>query len=171
MSNGWEKQGESWKRAAKKGPYTLLFKILGAMLVLGLIFGAYGMICGTAKEAAQVAKEEFGPRALLKKYEWFKDSAAQCEKKLADVKVYAGKIKGMEEDYKDVPRKDWDRVDKQTLSQWRSELDGVKASYNDLSARYNAAHSKINWRFADIGQLPDGATDPLPREFKPYLYE
>jgi hypothetical protein len=66
MSNGWSKRGEQWTKAAKKGPYTLLFKVLGTLIVVGLIFGAYGMICGGAREAAQVAKEEFGPRAMLK---------------------------------------------------------------------------------------------------------
>lgn len=171
MSKGWKRQGENWGRAAKKGPYALLLKILVTLIVVGVIFGAYGLICGTAKEGVQVAREEFGPRALLKKYEWFKDAAAQCEKKLADIKVYDGKIKGMEEDYKGVPRRDWDRVDKQQLSQWRSELDGVKASYNDVSARYNAQMAKFNWRFAEAGRLPYGATEPLPREFKPYVEE
>lgn len=169
--DGWGRAGGRWEKAAKKGPWTLLFKIIGVVLLLSLVFGAIGMICGTAKEAAQVAKDEFGPRALLKKYEWFKDAAAQCEKKLADIKVLKGKIKGMDEDYEGEKRKDWDRVDKQTHSQWKAELDGVKASYNALAAKYNAQMSKANWRFTEIGSLPEGATEPLPREFKPYVEE
>jgi len=51
---------------------------------------------------------------------------------------------------------------------WQSEVAGITASYNALAADYNAQMSKINYRFCNVGDLPRGATDPLPREFKPY---
>lgn len=44
-----------------------------------------------------------------------------------------------------------------------------KPSYNSLAADYNSQMAKFNWRFANKGDLPPGATDPLPREFKPYV--
>ena len=65
-----------------------------------------GFVCGWFGEAAQVAQEEFGPRELLKKYEWFKDVAASLDAKKANIEVYAGRITALQEDYVDVPRKD-----------------------------------------------------------------
>lgn len=169
--SGWDRERESWERAAKKGPWSLLFKFFVICALLGLAFGAYGLVCGTVKETAQVAREEFGPRALLQKYELFKDMYAQCEKQIANIKVYKGKISQLENDYEGIPRKDWDRIDKQILSQWRSELDGVKASYNKLAAKYNSQMAKFNWRFTNAGGLPKGASEPLPREVAPYVEE
>ncbi len=166
---GMDRYGESWKKTARKGPWKILWRVVGIMIVLSLIFGAIGFVGGWFGEAAQVAKEEFGPRAMLTKYEWFKDAAANCEKKLADIEVYKVKINEMKADYEGVHRKEWDRVDKQTMSQWKSELAGVAASYNGLAAEYNAQMAKFNWSFAEAGKLPEGATEPLPREFKPYV--
>lgn len=132
-----------------------------------------GMISRSCTEAQEVTHEEFGPRAALRKYEWFKDAAASLEKKRANIKVYETRIKQMEEDYiengKPVSRRKWDRTDKEQFNQWHTELAGVKASYNALASEYNAAMAKINWKFAEVGQLPPGATTPLPRKFKPYV--
>lgn len=123
--------------------------------------------CG---EAVQVAKEEFGPRAMLQKYEWFKDAAAQLDKKQADIQVYKMKLTSLEEDYAGVSRKDWPRTDREQKSIWQAEVAGVIASFNGLAAEYNAQMSKFNWAFTNAGTLPKGATVPLPREFKPYSY-
>ena len=37
-----------------------------------------------------------------------------------------------------------------------------------LAAEYNAQMAKFNWAFTNQGKLPAGATEVLPREFKPY---
>jgi hypothetical protein len=55
------------------------------------------------------------------------------------------------------------------VNQWNGELDGVKASYNDLAADYNSAMSKANVNFTNVGDLPKGASEPLPREVAPYI--
>jgi hypothetical protein len=57
------------------------------------------------------------------------------------------------------------------LSIWQSEVAGVKASYNLLAADYNSAMSKFNYAFCNVGKLPQGAVEPLPREYKPYIYK
>ncbi len=142
-------------------------KFVFAVLALGIVFSVMG--CFVCNEAAQVAKDEFGPEALLKKYMWFKDAAAQLEKKQADVTVYDGRMKAMAEAYKDLPRHKWPREDREQYNVWASEVAGVKASYNSLAAEYNAQMAKFNWRFANAGELPKGADKPLPREFKPYI--
>jgi hypothetical protein len=48
---------------------------------------------------------------------------------------------------------------------------GIKASYRTLAAEYNAAMAKFNYRFANAGDLPEGATEPLPREFATYAID
>jgi len=116
-------------------------------------------------------ENQFSPSELLKKYEWFKDAAAQCEQKLATLKSYETRFENMQKSYGTVGRSKWDRADKEQYNVWESEYLGLKASYNDLAAQYNAAMVKFNYAFCNVGQLPKGADEPLPREFKPYINE
>lgn len=125
--------------------------------------------CQWADRAVAVVAREVDPGTLLARYSWFKDAAAQLDKKRADIKVYEQRVARMEKDYEGTPRTDWARTDKEQMSVWQSELAGVKASYNGLAAEYNAAHAKIQWRFCDVGRLPQGATEPVPREFASYV--
>jgi hypothetical protein len=147
------------------------FKVgLAAMLVVfGLSVVGYGL--GWFSEAAKVTQEQFGARALLQKYESFKDMSAQLDKKLADITVYEGRMKSMDETYKDVPRIKWPREDREQYNVWSSETAGVKASFNSLAADYNAQMSKFNYAFANVGDLPKGADKPLPREYKSYVVQ
>ena len=142
------------------------FFLLFSVLFIGL--SVIGNSLGWFNEALQVTNEEFGPKAMLQKYEWFKDSSAQLDKKRADIQVYQQRFTALKESYGDTPRKDWDRTDKESFNQWNVEVAGVIASYNSLAAEYNSQMAKFNWRFAETGQLPSGAEQPLPREFKPY---
>lgn len=138
---------------------------------VGLILWFGGFFAGNAQEAAVVAQKEFGAQALLKKYEWFKSSGAQLDKKQADIKVYASRLSAMDQTYKGTPRKDWPRTDLEQYNVWQSEVAGVKASFNQLAAEYNAQMAKANWAFANAGKLPTGADTPLPRDYKPYETE
>ncbi|MEK7183126.1 MAG: hypothetical protein AAB776_00660 [Patescibacteria group bacterium] len=149
----------------------LALKVVVLMFVLTAVIGGGAYVFGWFGQTANVAKEEFGPRAALEKYEWFKDAAAQLEKKQADVTVYQGRLDQMAADYAGKTRDDWPREDRQQYNTWASEVAGVKASYNQLAAEYNANMAKVNWQFAEVGDLPPGAETPLPREFKPYMGE
>ena len=73
---------------------------------------------------------QFDPATMLKRYEWFKDASAQCEKKLADIKVYENRFKQLKSDYGDKPRIEWAREDREQYNLWTSEVAGVEASYN-----------------------------------------
>lgn len=145
--------------------------VLAAILFLPscAILIVAGRGCQWANRAVVVAYEEIDPAVLLRKYAWFKDAAAQLDKKRADIKVYGQRLSRMEADYQGAARKDWARTDKEQMSVWQSEMVGVKASYNALAAEYNAQMAKINWCFCNVGQLPKGATEPLPREYAPYV--
>lgn len=125
--------------------------------------------CRWADEAQQVAYQEVRPEALLRKYEWFKDAAAQLDKKKADISVYKSRISGMDRTYEGTPRVKWPRSDLEQYNVWATEVAGVVAAYNSLAAEYNSQMAKANWSFCNVGTLPAGATEPLPREFAAYL--
>ena len=133
-----------------------------------LIFSVLGRACNWAGKAADVAMHEVDPAYLLKKYEWFKNASSALDKSIADLKVYDARVKSLEADYKELSRAKWAREDREQLSVWRSEAAGIAANYNSIAADYNAQMSKINWAFTNIGSLPKGASEPLPREYKPY---
>ena len=162
----------SWKKyedAAEKGPWKAFVTIGGLLLVIVVILMVVGRGLSCVGEGMQVAQEEFGPRALLKKYELFKDMSASLDKLKADIGVYETRVAAMEKDYEGTPRKDWDRTDMEQMSLWRQEVAGVKAQFNGVAAEYNAAMSKFNYAFCNVGSLPEGATEPLPREYKTYI--
>lgn len=149
-------------------------RVVGLVIVLmvaGLGVRLVGGALGWFGEAASVAQEEFGPRALLDKYEWFKDASAALDKKRADVGVYDARLRALQESYGAATRSEWAREDREQVNVWMSEVAGIKASYNSLAAEYNAQMVKFNWRFANAGELPQGAEMPLPREYKPYTTE
>lgn len=169
---------EQWEKEAQRSPFSFGLKVVfaGTLLLMAcvagcVVLGVFSTTAGVAHEAATVVREEFGPRALLQKYEWFKDASAALDKKLADVKVYQGRQSAMLASYDGAARKTWAREDREQLSIWMSEAAGIKASYNQLAAEYNAKMAKFNWRFTNVGGLPQGATQPLPREYKPYVEE
>lgn len=162
--NNWD----SYEKSAKKGPLQIGIKVILVLFILSGVIWGLGTTFSWFGEAASVAKAEFGPRELLRKYEWFKDAAAELDKKKADILVYDERIKSLNSDYVGIGRKDWPRTDREQMSIWQAEASGVKASYNGLAAEYNAQMSKFNWRFTNAGDLPEGASTPLPKEFKTY---
>lgn len=165
MSDNWNKYDAS----NHNGPFSFFLRIILLVAALSAVVGVVGYAFGWFGEAARVTQEEFGPRAMLKKYEWFKDAAAQLEAKRANIDNMQARVTGLEAQYKGLPRNQWLRTDAEQYNQWLSEVAGLKANYNDLAAQYNAAMAKFNYRFTNVGDLPAGATQPLPREFKPYI--
>jgi len=160
---------ESLERTAKKGPIALGCSLIVILTVLTVAVGLIGYGCGWFSEAGQVAQEEFGPRALLEKYEWFKDTLATLESKLANIQIVSQRLTQFESDFEDISRPDWDRFARQEYQQLQSELAGIVMSYNNLADNYNANMAKFNYQFCNVGTLPAGATDPLPRNVVPYV--
>lgn len=145
-------------------------KLLGGIVLLVALVCVIGYAFSWCGQTAAVVQDEFGPRAALAKYSWFKDAAAQLDKKAADIRVYQGKVDRLQKQYDGTPRAKWARIDAEQLSVWESEVAGVKASYNSLAAEYNAEHAKFHWAFADVGKVPAGGA-PLPREYRQYVDE
>lgn len=158
-----------YERAAQHGPAPIFTKVLLFLLLAGVPLAGIGYVLGWFGEAAAVVQEEFGPREALRKYSWFKDAAAALDEKRANIAVYEQRLTQLEQAYTGTPRGQWPRDEREQYSVWASECSGVRASFNSLAAEYNAQMAKFHWRFAEVGGLPQGAADPLPREFKPYV--
>ena len=137
-----------------------------ALTIGGLVLHGCSRVMGTAHNAIDVVADQLDPATVLKRYEWFKDASAQCEKKLADIQVYENRFNQTKELYGDASN--WPRDVRERIGLWQSEVAGITASYNSLAADYNSQMAKINYRFCNVGDLPRGADEPLPREFKPY---
>ena len=146
-------------------------RFLFALLIIALGFGLLSYFLGFVGNTAKTVEKEFFPSTLLSKYEWFKDAAAALDKKQADIQVYDRRLKELSVSYSGVKRNQWARDDREQYSIWMSEEAGVKASYNQLAAEYNAQMAKFNYRFTNVGDLPQGSDRPLPRAFKPYINE
>jgi hypothetical protein len=138
---------------------------------ISIVITMCGRAASMVNNGVETAYQEFKPSELLRKYEWFKDAAAQLDQKLATLKTYESRFQSIKNSYgaDSINRKNWDRTDKDQWNVWESEFLGIKASYNSLCAEYNAAMAKFNYAFTNIGSLPQGATEALPRQFKPYL--
>lgn len=162
---------DDYERAGDYGPLALVMKVLVFVVMVSAAIWGISQFFRAADDAANVAHEQFGAHALLQKYEWFKDASAALDKKQADIAVYQNRLTTLIKDNAGLPRSKWAREDREQSNIWQSELAGVRASYNELAAQYNAEMSKFNWRFANAGQLPEGATKVLPREYKPYETE
>ena len=157
MRQGWD----DYDKAGEKGPLSLGIKIIIGLATLMLVGGVAFYALGWLGEAGQVAREETGPRAAVRKYSWFKDAAQQLQAKKADIEVFESRLKGMEETYQGLPRQDWPREDREQYNVWQSEVAGVKASFNALAAEYNANVRKVHWETFN--------TESLPNEFTTYV--
>jgi hypothetical protein len=136
------------------------------LAVIGLGMKTCAAPVNLASRAVTVAQEELDPRTLLNRYMWFKDASAALDKKKADIALYEQRLAKIEAQYagRETPRH---VVEQQSL--WATEMLGVKASYNSLVAEYNAAMAKINWRFTNVGDLPAGESQVLPRSYREYV--
>lgn len=144
------------------------FIALGVCVILLVFMGTCGVIniAGWfASRAVDVVKQQVDPAELLRKYELFKDESAQLDAKASNIRIKEKQVAKVEA----LPGKD--RTDREQLMIWQQELGGMKYSFNQLAADYNSQMSKINYRFCNVGDLPQGASAVLPREYKQYLEE
>lgn len=164
MSDNWNKLDPNTSR----GPVNYGMRIILIVFALACFGGVLSWTAGWFSDAGKVAQEQFSASALLKKYEWFKDASAQLDAKVANIDAAQARLTALEGQYAGVPRNQWLRADAEQYNIWQTEVAGLKANYNNLAAEYNAAMAKFNYRFTNAGDLPQGATKVLPRDYKPY---
>lgn len=121
-------------------------KVIGYIILVVFLMAVFGIVTRNCRRAVDVAEQEFGPETALVKYEWFINTSEILDKKLKDISIFTVNIEEMENEYSAIPRAEWDRIDKQQMNQWKMELAGIKASYNDLAAEYNARSKQFNWK-------------------------
>lgn len=159
MSNNFS-SWENYDPDKHKGPLSLAWRwIVGSAIIVLMLWGVFsviGFFTSNANEAATVAQEQFGARASLRKYEWFKDAYAQLEKKRADIALYDARAASCRKDGTTF------RDEREACRQAESERLGVIASYNTLAAEYNANSSKFNW--SPYGQR----NASVPETIQPY---
>jgi len=159
----WEDRIERGGNYFTRHPFLSIFIVLVVMGGIGLGARLIMAPINFAHEAATVAHQEFNPAAMLKKYEWFKNTAAALTAKTHDIEVLKASIADLQK----MPRSEMDRFDKQELAQGKAELAGLVMSYNELAGRYNAQIAKFNWK-PFVTSLPVGAEQVLSQEFAPY---
>lgn len=145
--------------------------LIGVSILSCVICVPATWLAGYVGEAASVAREELGPRALLKKYQWFKSASARLDAMQSNVVAREASSKALTASYEGVLRRDWSRSDSEAFHQVNSEVAGLKGAFNNLASDYNANMAKINFAFCNVGDLPKGADVPLPREYRTYMGE
>ncbi|TSC81674.1 MAG: hypothetical protein G01um101420_920 [Parcubacteria group bacterium Gr01-1014_20] len=127
------------------------WKIFWVVVGLIVVLTVAGFALGLFGETAQVAQEQFGPRASLAKYEWFIERATMIEKADADVAMFEGRVRGVDEQYAAYgpDKAKWaphiQAEYNSARQQARDDLVSVKSQRNNLAREYNAASEKFNW--------------------------
>ncbi len=169
MKQKWQ----DYKKAAGCGSMAIALKVTLAVIVLSILVLAVGYGLEAAKVTWKVTREE---RAMLKKYKWFENTAAELEAKRASIVAYDEDMRAKEKFYgaqnpdylKWEDKKDhlaWYHSRRNRLLQDRRWM---VAGYRWLATKYNDEMAKSKWRFANVGGLPKGVDKPLPREFNLY---
>jgi hypothetical protein len=159
-----DREAEAFRRHPKKTAIKWYFYLIAIFFVLGVI----GAIVHYANEAGQVAYEQTSPKAILIKYEWFKDHSASLDAKLQTISAYDSKLAQIDKRYGNKSRDEWAQPDVTAYNTYESALMGQIGLYNQDAATYNANMAKINWYWANVGNLPQGGT-PVPREYRQYI--
>jgi len=155
-------KSQSWESYEKnKGPLHLSMKVFVLLVILTIFFGAASYVFGWFREGAEVMQTELGPKALLKKYVWFKDTAQRLQAQHANIETFEADLQATRGDYPDLSKAPRDV--RESIEQHRAEIRGLKAAFNGLAAEYNANVRKVNWRAMN--------TESLPSEFTSYVTE
>lgn len=135
------------------------------MLFVVLPIIGYG--CSFVGNAANTAYNEFKPSKLLEKYTEFKTIHSRLSAMKATIDTLEASkqstILSYGSDMAKMPRDV-----RQDLASSTAEIAGTKAAFNRLASDYNRNMALFNYRFCNIGELPEGAFDPLPRDYVEY---
>jgi peptidoglycan hydrolase CwlO-like protein len=130
-------------------------KLLAWVLGLGVLLILINSFFSLTSDGVNTIQKEFAISNLLKKYEYFKDLSSAIQKKQADIEYYKQQLS--------------EETDKFEKTQLKAEMRGIVTIHNQLVSEYNAAMSKFNYRFTNVGDLPQSNLQPLPREFNNYI--
>lgn len=144
----------------------IIILILGSFLMAACSVTNFG--CSMLNNGLQTVKQEFQPSTLLAKYEEFKKLHAALESMQSTIATLENSMASTIEMYGQDATK-WPRDVRQDVASSRIEIAGTKGRFNQLASEYNAKMSMFNYRFTNVGDLPQGATEPLPRAYVLYI--
>lgn len=127
-----------------------------------------GTCSRVVSDTASTVYNEVKPQSLLNKYTEFKNIHARLSAMQSTIETLETTRKSTIETYGSDASK-YPRDVRQDLASAAQEIAGTKAAFNRLASEYNANLAKINYRFCNVGDLPAGAVDPLPREYITYI--
>jgi len=143
----WEK----YENAARKGPGPIAWKFFWFAISMLIVVGLTLYAVSLWNEAAMVAKQEFGAKAALKKYEWFVDQANRIKEMDGNIGLYEQRVKSVRERYV-AYGEDQAKWPPHAQIQYQTEYNRVKddllaiiAQRNHLVQEYNSASQKFNW--------------------------
>lgn len=141
---------DRYERAAERGPMSLFWAIFLLVMAIAIVVGIAGYTLGWFGEGMQVAQEEFGPRAMLKKYEWFIDQANRIEKMDRDITLFKDRVVTTDKQYESYGDKQKWSLDvrvqyNRAIETTQTDLLAVASQRNGLVQEYNAASEKFNW--------------------------
>ncbi|MDO8510012.1 MAG: hypothetical protein Q7S15_00065 [bacterium] len=149
------RSSQEWSQGFERDPVGTGKKAVWAfvffIIALTVVIGSVGWVLGWFSEAAQVTQEQFGPRAGLKKYEWFVEQSNAITKMDQDVELFKSRKTNLKDEYMSYgeDRAKWPphiqvEYNRQS-SQVRDDLVAVLSQRNNLVRDYNAASEKFNW--------------------------
>lgn len=155
----WGKRLQDDSEGAAK---SIVWKVILFIVLLAVVLSVAGWVLGWFSKAGQVAQQQFGPDAMLKKYEWFKEQSAAIKKMEADIDMFKQREQKVKEQYAgygdDMTKWPPDvRVQyNHAAEQSRDDRLAVTSQRNNLVRDYNAASSKFNWEpFLKNADRPD----------------
>jgi len=114
--------------------------IVGGLTVMGL----FSYACDITGEAKQVAREQFGPRAALRKYEWFKDTAYAIQALSANILNSKERLATYKKDNTG-PIGTWPRDERESYRLTQTEVNGLIDKVNTMIGEYNSQADKFTW--------------------------
>lgn len=124
---------------------------------------------GWVGNAADVAKKEAYPDALLMKYRTFLAEQNTLDEIHNNINITESQMKSLEKQYPNIPRYHWAQDDRESWSDLQMSIVSQKQNFNRIAQKYNTQMRDFSWRFTNIGDLPPGETVVLHREYVPYI--
>lgn len=142
---------QSYQRAAERGPTSIFFKVLGAVLVFVITIGVVGFILNPFQQAGRIFNKTIDADNVIYNYEWFKRQHESIE--AIDNKIRQQEV-GLEEFKSELgDRENWDRIDKEEYARLNSVLIGLNQQREDMTAEYNARSRMVNRSIFKAGDI------------------
>lgn len=144
---------ESWEKSAERGPYSIAFKVLFFLMVLGFLTSIVVGACHFACKPIQVLDKVTDPDRMIYTYEWFHTTNEAVKAATSQISIKEEHLGMFMKDLG--PRKDWGFEDKREYSRVLTELNGLRAHRASLVREYNARSNMITRDFLKGRSLPE----------------